>query len=83
MKNDTKNTISTPQTALKAIRAKCLSCVCDSPNEVRLCEIKNCPLYKFRSGKNPNIKRTLTDAQKQAQAVRLRVAREKKEVVNG
>jgi len=80
---ETRNTIETPQTALKAIRAKCLWCACGSANEVRLCEIKDCPLYRFRSGKNPNIKRTMTDAQKQAQAVRLKEAREKKEVVNG
>jgi hypothetical protein len=80
---ETRNTIETPQTALKALRAKCLWCACGSANEVRLCEIKDCPLYKFRSGKNPNIKRELTPAQREAQAERLRVAREKKEVVNG
>jgi len=35
---------------LKAIRAKCLSCCCDSKIEVRLCPSKTCPLWPFRSG---------------------------------
>ena len=38
---------------LKAIRLKCLDCCCDQANEVKICEIKNCPLWPFRFGKNP------------------------------
>lgn len=41
-------------TPMKAIRAKCLDCCCDSSNEVRLCTIQKCPLYPYRFGKNPN-----------------------------
>jgi len=41
-------------TPLKAIRLKCLDCVCDVPKEVRLCPATDCPLYPFRMGKNPN-----------------------------
>ncbi len=41
-------------TPLKAIRAKCLDCCCEQPSEVRLCPCKDCPLYPFRFGKNPN-----------------------------
>ena len=41
---------------LKAIRAKCLDCSCGNPNEVRLCPIRDCPLYPFRDGHNPNRK---------------------------
>lgn len=41
-------------TPLKAIRAKCLDCVCDQPKEVRLCPCTDCPLYPFRMGNNPN-----------------------------
>ena len=41
-------------TPLKAIRAKCLDCMCDQPKEVRLCPSTDCPLYPFRMGKNPN-----------------------------
>lgn len=40
-------------TPMKAIRAKCLDCSSGSSNEVKLCPIKNCPLYIFRFGKNP------------------------------
>ena len=80
---ETRNTIETPLTMAKAIRGYCLECSGFSANEVRLCELKHCKLYKFRSGKNPNIKRVLSDAQKQAQADVLKRAREKKEVVNG
>ncbi len=43
-------------TPLKAIRLKCLDCSCGSADEVRKCPIKWCPLYPFRSGKNPNRK---------------------------
>lgn len=42
---------------MKAIRAKCLDCCCNQPNEVRLCPIDGCPLYQYRFGHNPRIKR--------------------------
>lgn len=38
---------------VKAIRAKCLDCCCDSSNEVELCTCTGCALYPFRRGKNP------------------------------
>ena len=41
-------------TTLKAIRAKCLDCMCYQPKEVRLCDDTDCPLHRFRLGKNPN-----------------------------
>ena len=41
---------------LKAIRAKCLDCMCDQPMEVRLCPCTDCPLYPYRMGHNPNRK---------------------------
>jgi hypothetical protein len=40
-------------TPMKAIRAKCLDCSCQQPKEVRLCTVKQCPLYPFRMGKRP------------------------------
>lgn len=43
-------------TPMEAIRAKCLDCCYDSAYEVRMCGCKDCPLYDFRFGKNPNIK---------------------------
>ena len=83
MTNDTttkKNTLETPQTAIKAIRAKCLDCSGGSSAEVKACELTHCPLYKFRLGKNPNIKREMSDEQRQAAADRLAKAREAREV---
>ncbi len=38
---------------LRAIRKKCLSCCANSPKEVRLCGIEDCPLHSFRFGRNP------------------------------
>lgn len=37
-------------TRSKAIRLKCLDCTCGQPNEVKLCPIKNCPLWNYRLG---------------------------------
>lgn len=34
----------------KAIRLKCLDCVCGQINEVRLCPSKDCPLWTWRMG---------------------------------
>ena len=40
-------------TPLKAIRAKCLDCVCNQPGEVRVCPCESCPLWPYRMGHNP------------------------------
>ncbi|MEY8331312.1 hypothetical protein AALB81_18645 [Lachnospiraceae bacterium 48-33] len=40
-------------TPIKAIRAKCLDCSNGQFKEVRLCPIKNCPLYEYRNGHRP------------------------------
>ncbi len=50
-------------TPIKAIRAKCLDCCCGSAKEVELCPIPDCTLYPYRFGKNPNIKREVTQVQ--------------------
>ena len=57
-------------TPLKAIRAKCLDCVCGQANEVKLCPCTDCNLYPYRFGKNPNIR--MTDEQKARRAANLR-----------
>ena len=44
-------------TPLKAIRKKCLDCSGYSSNEVKLCPVDDCPLYQYRFGTNPAIKR--------------------------
>jgi hypothetical protein len=33
-----------------AIKNKCLDCCCDSPKEVSLCQIVDCPLWPYRFG---------------------------------
>lgn len=40
-------------TPVKAIRKKCLECCCGQMKEVRLCTVKNCPLYGYRDGHRP------------------------------
>ncbi len=35
----------------KAIRLKCLDCCCGNAAEVRLCQLRRCPLWRFRMGR--------------------------------
>ena len=42
-----------PLTPMKAMRAKCLDCCCDSPKGVRLCTCYDCPLWRYRMGRRP------------------------------
>lgn len=42
--------MSINRSPLKAIRAKCMSCSNNQSKEIRLCPIKTCPLWPFRSG---------------------------------
>ena len=35
----------------KAIRLKCLDCCCGNSAEVRRCRATNCPLWRWRMGK--------------------------------
>ena len=62
-------------TPMKAIRAKCLDCCNGSAHEVKMCTVSKCPLYDFRLGKNPNIKREYTEEQRAEMAKRLAEAR--------
>lgn len=60
-------------TPMQAIHAKCIDCMCGNKAEVKLCVSAGCPLYDFRLGKNPNIKRKeLTAEQKAAMRDRFR-----------
>lgn len=40
----------------EAIRLKCYDCSAMQMNEVRLCTVTTCPLYKFRFGRKPKEK---------------------------
>ena len=62
-------------TPLKAIRAKCLECCCDSTYEVKMCESRDCSLWQYRLGHNPNRKRELTDEQRAEIAERFKNAK--------
>lgn len=62
---------------IKAIREYCLYCVCDQANEIKLCPSTGCPLYPFRMGKNPYLKRQHTEEQKAQMRERMMKAREK------
>ena len=48
---------------LKAIRQHCLDCCCNSAYEVKNCTIRDCELYPFRMGHNPNRKSSLSNEQ--------------------
>ncbi len=52
-----------PVSPLKAIRARCVACCDGSEYEARLCTIVDCPLWPFRTGKNP-FRAPATEAQK-------------------
>ena len=61
-------------TPTKAIRLKCLDCMCGLANEVKLCPITDCSLYPFRFGKNPNIKREFSEEQRKLMGEQLKNA---------
>ncbi len=44
-----------PESAAKAIRAKCVDCAGGSETEVRKCVAYDCPLWPYRMGRNPFI----------------------------
>lgn len=49
----------------KAIRAKCLDCCCGQQGEVRRCTAVNCPLWRFRLGKEIADETTQDERQKE------------------
>ena len=61
---------------LKAIKLKCLDCSAYDKGEVRNCFVEKCPLYPFRTGRNPFRKgREYTEEERAALGERLRKAR--------
>ena len=60
---------------INAIREFCLECCGGSSADVKSCSAPRCPLYAFRFGKNPYIKREMTEEQKEAAKIRLAEAR--------
>ena len=48
-----KGEIMAKLTPVEAIRAKCLDCCNGQMEEVRLCSVKSCHLYRYRHGDRP------------------------------
>lgn len=63
---------------LQSIKIFCVECMGGQQRLVKDCPSKNCALWEYRNGKNPNRKREMTDEQRQAATERLRKAREAK-----
>lgn len=62
---------------LKSIKQYCFECSGDNKAEVRNCELKDCPLYKYRMGKTGYHKEFTTE-QKLAFAERIKALRKVK-----
>lgn len=67
-----------PKNPMAAIRAKCLDCTCGAVSRIKNCEVKDCPIWEYRMGKNPYRSRTMTEEQRKAAGERLKKAREMK-----
>ena len=52
------------QTPLQAIKKFCYECSGKDNKEVEMCPSKKCPLYIYRYGKDPKLKKTLTEEEK-------------------
>jgi hypothetical protein len=49
--NLVKESVNRRTTKAEAIKLKCLDCCCYQLNEVRLCPSVDCPLWRYRMGK--------------------------------
>ena len=56
---------------LQAIRQKCLECSNWSSTEVSKCNVKDCAIYPYRSGKSGKV-RTLTETQRKVLSKRMK-----------
>ncbi len=71
-----------PRNPMRAIREKCLDCSGGSHPEVAACTVEGCPLFAYRSGRNPNrTPRVMTDEQRAVASARLAASRERKKSV--
>lgn len=61
----------------KAIRHKCLDCMCGSSKEVELCPAKKCPLWPFRKGRNP-FRKPVSEERRAAASERMKQLQAKK-----
>jgi len=49
---------------LEAIRQNCVECCMGNQAEVRRCRVVTCPMWPYRMGTNPFVKRELTEEQR-------------------
>lgn len=70
------------KTPMRAIRLKCLDCSTGSAHEVSLCEVDDCPLWKYRMGKNPNARKP-TEKEREASKKRMKKIWAEKRAQNG
>lgn len=64
---------------VKAIRVKCIDCCGGMMSMVQDCGIPSCPIYPFRSGKNPfRTKKEMSEEQREAVKERLAKSRKSK-----
>ena len=68
---------------VKAIREFCLECCGGNAADVKGCTSQRCPLKPFRFGKNPYIKREMTEEQKAQARERLAKYRRKADESTG
>ena len=67
---------------VKAIRAFCLQCVAGQREEVKLCPSKDyCPLWPFRFGKNPYVKRDYSEEHKKKLRDSIQIARKHRSAI--
>lgn len=60
---------------LRAVRQNCIDCCGGMKAEVRRCRIVKCPMWTYRMGKNPFLKRRMSEAAKKVLADRMASAR--------
>lgn len=71
-------------TAIRAIRQFCILCVGTMPEVKKCSEEGMCPLWKFRLGKNPNMKtRVMSEEERKKLAERMRSFKNAKAVAQG
>ena len=81
---DVRDELPKTTSPIRAIRLKCLDCTCSSLKEVEACPIRTCPLWAFRSGKNP-YRKPVSEENKAKAAERMRkyMASKKAEAQDG
>ena len=73
VKNQKKGVDEMKQTPLQAIKKFCFECSGRNSKAVAVCSNAKCPLYVYRNGKDPKLKKTLTEEEKAKLTERFKV----------